>query len=85
LFQELDDLAAAADTTDPVRAPELRQLKMRRRDPWLPSMNATGSTRCSDDWLTVRTDPQRAMPPARTRGAEAMPEQTFEPPSAGPH
>ena len=30
--QELDDLAAATDATDPVRASELRHLKVWRRD-----------------------------------------------------
>ena len=36
--QELDDLAAAADATDPDRAAELRLLKTWRRDHPLPAV-----------------------------------------------
>ena len=37
--QELDDLAAAADATDPARAADLRQVKVWRRDNVLPSVD----------------------------------------------
>ena len=37
--QELDDLAAAADATDPARAAALRHLKKWRRDHALPAVH----------------------------------------------
>jgi hypothetical protein len=61
--QELDDLAAAADATNPARASELRQLKTWRRDHPLPAVftNATGCT-----WSCDELDQERLIEPAVT-------------------
>ena len=49
--QELDDLAAAADATDPARAAELRHLKTWRRDHPLP---AAHDDRVGSGLLSIR-------------------------------